>query len=292
MTLSVIMPNYNHAKYLSESLGAITSQSCCATEILFIDDASTDNSIEVIKHFPQITLLQNPKNLGPIETMNRGIQESNSEYIAFCSADDIILPGFFEKAITFLNNHPEIGLCSGKTCHFKNTASDQLIPQRMPLGNKPRSFDAQTLPKIFKKTTYFIHTTCAIFRRKHLLEFGGLNPKLLSLSDWYLNCQIALKYGAAYLPHYFAAFRLHDESYSKKLKASPKQEEMFHALMEEIKETGPEWEKLVKKTGLLAHAGVRMVLFLAKHPEYRSYFPRAFLKKCQFHWSFLRKGKM
>ncbi len=288
MTLSVIMPNYNHAKYLPKSLGAITSQSRPATEILVIDDGSTDNSVEVLKQFPEVTLLQNPSNLGPIPTINRGIEEATSDYVVFCSADDFILPGFFEKGVAFLEEHLDIGLCSGKTCHFK----EQLIPQRMPLGNQPRIFDAKALPKIFKKTTYFIHTTCAIFRRKHFLEFGGLNPKLLSVGDWYLNCQVALKYGAAYLPHYFAAFRLHDESYSKRLKSSPQQEEMFHALMKEIKETGPEWEKLVKDTGLLAHAGIGMVLFLAKYPEYRSYFPRAFLKKCHFHWSFLRKGVM
>lgn len=293
MDLSVILPNYNHAHYLPHSLEAILTQSLPPKEVIIIDDASTDESVAYIramqKKYPQIKLLQNPINLGPVPTVNRGIEEAQSELLAFCSADDFVLPHFFQKAVTFLSEHPEVGLCTGNTCHFESETPHLLIPDRMPLGNKPQIFSKDILPKIFKKTTFFIHTNCAIYRRKHVVEFGGLNPKLLSISDWYLNCQIALHYGAGYIPTPVAAFRLSSQSYSSILKASPERDKIYHALMEEIHNGGEEWEALFRETGLLSHVGIRLVLFLAKHKEYQSFFPLAFLKKCHFHYNKLVK---
>jgi hypothetical protein len=157
----------------------------------------------------------------------------------------------------------------------------------MPLGNSPQIFTKETLPKIFKKTTFFIHSNCAIYRKKHVVAFGGLNPKLKSFSDWYLNCLVALHHGVGYIPSLFGAFRLSEKSYANILKSSEHQEGMFHALMSDIQERN--LENLFKSTGLLSHGGIRLVLFLAKHKEYRSYFPLAFFKKCHFHLNKLLK---
>ncbi len=291
MALSVILPNFNHSHYLPAALEAILSQSFLPDEVLIIDDASTDKSVPLIKEWqqkhPQIKFLQNETNQGPVPTINRGIQEAQSELLAFCSADDFILPGFFEKTTSFLKQHPEVGICTGKTCHFKDNAPHFLVPDRMPLGNSPQIFTKERLPKIFRKTTFFIHSNCAIYRKKHIVAFGGLNPKLKSFSDWYLNCLIALHHGVGYIPSPFGAFRLSEKSYANTLKTSRHQEKMFHALLSDIKERG--LESLFKSTGLLSHGGIRLVLFLAKHKEYRYYFPRAFFKKCHFHLNKLLK---
>jgi glycosyltransferase involved in cell wall biosynthesis len=291
MALSVVLPNFNHSHHLPAALEAIFSQSFLPDEVLIIDDASTDKSIPLIKEwqqrYPQIKLLQNKINQGPVPTINRGIQEAQSELLAFCSADDFILPGFFEKATEFLKKHPEVGMCTGKTCHFEDNAPHFLVPDRMPLGDSPQIFTKETLPKIFKKTTFFIHSNCAIYRKKHVVAFGGLNPKLKSFGDWYLNCLVALHHGVGYIPSLFGAFRLSEKSYANILKSSEHQEGMFHALMSDIQERN--LENLFKSTGLLSHGGIRLVLFLAKHKEYRSYFPRAFFKKCHFHLNKLLK---
>lgn len=292
MNISVVLPNYNHAHNISETLEALFSQSAPPNEVIIIDDASTDDSLSVIakwqKKYSTISLLQNATNQGPIPSINHGIEAATSEYLAFCSADDIVLPGFFEKAKAYLDTHPEVGLCSGKTCHFKDQTPYQFIPDRMPLGNAPQAFTPDQLPRIFKKTTFFIHSNCTLYRRKHVLELGGLNPKLKSYGDWHMNCQIALKYGVGYIPALFGAFRLSEKSYAQKLKGSQDQETMFHTLLEEIEKSG--MQQIYKKTGLLAQGGIRLVLFLAKTRRYRSYFPRAFIKKCHFHLNKLLKN--
>ncbi|MCB1110508.1 MAG: glycosyltransferase family 2 protein, partial [Chlamydiia bacterium] len=293
MTLSVILPNFNHSHHLPLALESIFSQSLLPDEVLIIDDASTDDSVSVIKTWqnkhPQIRLLQNTVNQGPVPTINRGIQEAQSELLAFCSADDFVLPGFFKKASEFLHTHPEIGMCTGKTCHFHDHTPHLLLPDWMPFGNATQILTKDMLPQVFKKTTFFIHTNCAIHRKKHLIQFGGLNPKLKSLGDWYLNCLVALHYGVGYIPSYFGAFRLTETSYSQKLKSSEHQDGMFHSLLQDIKERN--LEHLFKDVGLLSHGGIRLVLFLAKQKEYRAFFPRAFLKKCHFHFNKLFKSR-
>ncbi len=69
-TVSVILPNYNHAHYLPQCLNAMLDQSVKPTEIIVIDDASTDNSIEVISDYvrrdPVVKLIQNEKNIGNV----------------------------------------------------------------------------------------------------------------------------------------------------------------------------------------------------------------------------------
>ena len=294
MTLSVILPNYNHAHFLDAALSAIFSQTKCPDEVLIIDDASTDDSLKVINDWMQkhseIKLLQNKINQGPIESVNLGIKKASSEFLAFCSADDKTLPNFFEMGVNFLQKHPYIGLCTGKNSHFHENAPDTFIPLQTPFGNTPKMFTKETIAKVFKKTTFFIHTNCTIYRRKHVLEMDGHLPKLKSISDWYMTVEIALKHGVGVIPEVFGAFRICENSYSNSLKSSRHQDEMFHALMKELKKKN--LEKVFKSSGLLAHVGISLVLFVAKHSEYRSFFLKAFAKKCHFHLKKLIQRKL
>ncbi|MCB1107773.1 MAG: glycosyltransferase family 2 protein [Chlamydiia bacterium] len=293
MTISVVLPNYNHALYLPQALKAIFAQSLLPNEVIIIDDASTDNSLSLIKKWqdkhPQIKLFQNKITQGPISSINQGIRAAKSDYLAFCSADDFVLSGFFEKAKDFLDIHPEIGLCTGNTCHFNNNSSYLLSPDQVSLGEVPQIFSPEELLKIFRKTTFFIHSNCTLYRKKYVEDLGGLNPRLKSYGDWHLNCQIALKYGIGYIPSFFGAFRLSDNSYAKKIKNSPELNKIFQTLMEEIEMNG--LAKIYKSTGLIAQGGIQFVLFLAKTKQYRHYFPLAFIKKCHFHLNTLLKKK-
>jgi len=76
-TLSVIIPNYNHGKYLPACLNAILRQSVTPLEVIILDDCSTDNSVEVVERFaaedPIFRLIRNPKNLGVMPNVNKGV---------------------------------------------------------------------------------------------------------------------------------------------------------------------------------------------------------------------------
>ena len=113
-TLSVIMGNYNHAHYLVESIPAILNQSFRPKEFIIIDDASTDNSVEVIEAFakkdPVVRFYKNDINLGNAPTYIKALEKVTGDYFLVAAADDLVFPGLFEKSIEMLEKHPQAGL--------------------------------------------------------------------------------------------------------------------------------------------------------------------------------------
>src|SRR5277367_1756646 len=103
-TLSVVVPNCNDAPYLEAQLKEICRQSFQPCEIIVVDDGSSDNSVEIIqrlaKKYPTIRLLSNDKNRGVIYSINRGAELARGDYIYFASANDLVLPGLFEKSMS------------------------------------------------------------------------------------------------------------------------------------------------------------------------------------------------
>src|ERR1700753_2127860 len=95
-TLSVLIPNYNHAHYLPEALESILSQSVKPLEIIVVDDASKDNSIAVLEEYsrkhPLIKYYKNEKNRGVVATLNRCIELAAGEYVFLPGADDRTMP--------------------------------------------------------------------------------------------------------------------------------------------------------------------------------------------------------
>src|ERR1700685_2382100 len=113
-TLSVVLPNYNHATLIGRALQALMAQERAPDEIIVIDDASTDDSIAVIERFPagvpSINVLRNPGNLGVIATLERGLRAARGTPVYFAAADDFVLPGFFETALRRLDANRDLGL--------------------------------------------------------------------------------------------------------------------------------------------------------------------------------------
>ena len=101
-SLSIIIPNFNDAKFLKECIDSIVTQSVTPDELIILDDASTDNSIEVISKaisgYPFARIEHNPVNLGfgGVPNANRGLQLAKSKYVYFLGANDFILPGLIE----------------------------------------------------------------------------------------------------------------------------------------------------------------------------------------------------
>jgi len=110
--ISVILPVYNAEKYVKEAIQSILNQTYPHFELLVINDGSIDNSLQIINSFEdnRIVLINNPENLGLIDTLDIGIRKSKGDYIARMDADDISLPQRFEKQIEFLNLNPDIDI--------------------------------------------------------------------------------------------------------------------------------------------------------------------------------------
>lgn len=216
-TVSVIIPNYNHAHYIIETLESVLSQSLTPAEVIIVDDASTDNSIEVIEGFiarePTIKLLRNEVNVGPIVTVNRTLTHVTSEYVYSMAADDRILPAFFEESISLLDQYPQAGLCSADMAFIDERGNQTGEYRSASIAKAAFLTPAEVLGQLYREPNYIIGGT-TIFRRSALDEVGGFPPQLLSLCDWFTERAIGLKHGACYIPEALFLWRQTGNNYS------------------------------------------------------------------------------
>jgi glycosyltransferase involved in cell wall biosynthesis len=117
-TVSVIMPVYNAGKFLVRAIESIQKQTMDHLEFLIIDDNSSDNSWDIIKHYAKrdkrIRVFRNTKNLGLVASLNFILPKTHGTYIARMDADDISLPERFAKQIALLEGFPNLVACGGQ----------------------------------------------------------------------------------------------------------------------------------------------------------------------------------
>ncbi|PLX70547.1 MAG: glycosyl transferase [Denitrovibrio sp.] len=110
--VSIILPMYNDEKFIKEAVSSVLSQTYENWEMIIIDDASTENSLEIIEDFAsndsRIRVFSFDKNKGLSEARNKAIEEAGGKYIAFLDSDDLWLPEKLERQIDFMkeNNLP------------------------------------------------------------------------------------------------------------------------------------------------------------------------------------------
>jgi glycosyltransferase involved in cell wall biosynthesis len=225
-TLSVLMPNYNHSRYLAEAITGIATQSRPPDEFLILDDASTDNSLEVIapflNQFPFIRLIRHEHNQGVIVACQRLFAEARGDYVFSGAADDIRLPGFFQSTFELIEEFPQAGLVFG----IVGMIDDQ--GRRLMTGSASRWHDALYAdPPRFLREYLAVerpsHSACAgtIYRRDAIQEVGGFRADLGSWADTFAFRAIGLKYGVCYLPQEVVQARILAGSFSHQSSIQP-----------------------------------------------------------------------
>lgn len=270
-TLSVILPNYNHSRFIGESLEAILRQSFRPIEIIVVDDGSTDDSIMVIEEFankePIIKLLRNDTNQGIIFSVNRALEIASGEYVYFTAADDRVLPGFFEKSMILLAQYPHAGLCCSWPTSLEET-TDVLHENRLSWSQRPRYFSPEELAEVIQGGYIAGHTS--VIKRQALLEAGGYIPELKWHSDWFLVHVIAFKHGVCYIPESLAAIRVSKKTYSASGREDYKlQSQVLNHLLKLLKSTTYRWLlPYFIRGSLMSHFGDEIVRVVMSHPEH------------------------
>jgi glycosyltransferase involved in cell wall biosynthesis len=117
-SIDVVIPNYNHAQYLRDCVESILTQDVEDLRLLIIDNASTDNSVEVANELaakdPRIEIIARKKNLGPHASFNEGVDWAKSKYFALVCADDFLTPGSLKRALSVLEQDANIAFAIGK----------------------------------------------------------------------------------------------------------------------------------------------------------------------------------
>ena len=153
------MPTYNVAPYVKEAIESVLQQTYRDFELLVIDDCSTDNTVEVVRGIEdeRIRIVQNEKNVGLAENLNRGLSHITTEYVARMDGDDIAEPYWLEREVAVLDSHPEIGICSGGFKRFGSVKSLVRFPERHEDILANMLFECSVIVPTFRMSLYRDH---------------------------------------------------------------------------------------------------------------------------------------
>ena len=218
MLLSVVLPNFNHAKWLPRSVNALLSQSEPPDEIIIVDDASTDNSISVIEKLARdhkaIRLIRHATNLGAVTAMTTGFAAAKGEFVLFSAADDFVLPGLLQRALAALRKYPQAALfCAGVV---------MVDPQDKIVGFRPftepvwtaRYVTPHEVRRLILTSDNWIIGPSVIYRRECLMAIGGFDPALGSFCDGIVVRNLALLHGFYFDPDILAICMVYPQSFS------------------------------------------------------------------------------
>lgn len=170
--ISVIIPCYNTAEYVEDTIASLLAQSYTNWEAILVNDASPDHVLSIIEPYEKkdkrFTVVNNKTNLGLSGARIEGIAKSSGKYIFPLDSDDYIDSSYFEKAVKFLEEDDEIEVVYSDTMKF---------------GAVNILFDLEeyTLPYLLMKNCI---VASAFFRRSTYDKVGGYCDKLEFLEDW------------------------------------------------------------------------------------------------------------
>jgi glycosyltransferase involved in cell wall biosynthesis len=199
--VSVVIPAFNHGRYVGEAVQSALDQSYPDLEVIVIDDGSTDNTREVIRGFGDRVRYFHQENRGLAASRNRGIGESRGDFVAFLDADDLWLPRKLERQLEVFDQHPSARLVYAGVFHVD-------CGGRVLKEIRPRHRGA-TLPQLLLDNIVIGSGTTAVVPRECLRELGGFDERFSVCEDWELWLRIARRYEMDYVDEPLAKYRLH-----------------------------------------------------------------------------------
>jgi len=226
-TVTLVVPNFNHAHYLPESLGSIVNQTRAPDRVIIIDDCSTDDSIEVISRFladrPSWRLIRHDTNQGVVRGQNEALAVADTDWIGFLGADDALHPRYLEQAMAKAQSCPEAGLifaCCEIIGPNGHSGNRMLRPMMLPASQSTMLTPADVRRVLRLGDNYFSGTT-SLYRRSALQALGGFDVKLGSFSDAFLARQLALTFGCYFIAEALGYWRIHGQNYSTATATDP-----------------------------------------------------------------------
>jgi glycosyltransferase involved in cell wall biosynthesis len=204
--VSVVIPTYNTARFIADAIDSALAQSYKPSEIIVIDDGSSDNTREVITHYGDKIKYIYQSNAGPASARNKGVKEARGEWIAFLDSDDYWDKDHLELLLKHAQDHPDASLIY---CGKKWVDMDGKLIQD--------SFEQTQFPSgwIFKDmfTANYISSTSVVLVKKGIfIELGGFDKQLRIAEDYDLWIRIAAVSPICGVPIYTLNYRRHENN--------------------------------------------------------------------------------
>jgi glycosyltransferase involved in cell wall biosynthesis len=247
--ITVIIPTYNRASMIRESVASVLRQTFTDFEIIVVDDGSTDNTKAVVESFkdPRIKYIYQ-ENRGASAARNTGIEASSSEYVAFLDSDDVYIDNAIENALKYLELYPDVGFCYGQ-CHMSRLGGEVYRTRISHFHKKSTVIKPLTQVKELLAIDCPITLSTLTVRRTCLIEIGGFNEDLVVAEDWHVFIKLAKKYPAFYIAEPLTIQRHHNKQLRHLIK--PGKEKAFLLCLKEIFEDpviAPHFSGIKRKT--------------------------------------------
>ncbi|WP_062291799.1 glycosyltransferase [Nostoc piscinale] len=217
---SVMIPTYNCANYLKETLLSVLTQDpgLEQMQIEVIDDCSTKDDPEtVVKDIGQgrVSFFRQQQNVGATANFNTCIQRAKGEWIHILHGDDTVLPNFYSRLRQGIEQDPTVGAAFSRYLHIDESSNWRLMShlERETAGTLPNFW--QTLAVINR-----VMTPCIVVKRSVYEDLGGFHPELIHAADWEMWRRIAVNYPIWFEPQPLACYREHSSSDTSRLTRS------------------------------------------------------------------------
>jgi glycosyltransferase involved in cell wall biosynthesis len=206
--VSVVVPAYNAARTLPETVRSVLDQTVRDIEVIVVDDGSTDGTVEAAHAIDdrRVTVMSQP-NAGVSAARNTGAQAARGRYVAFLDSDDLWLPHKLERQLEILEREPGVHAVQAGVI-FVDDALEPLSVRRCVDWSDPL---LDTL--YFRNLPAFPSTV--VFRREKLLERGGFDTSLVILEDWELAVHAAWHWGLQSVHEPLGLYRFHPGNRSR-----------------------------------------------------------------------------
>jgi glycosyltransferase involved in cell wall biosynthesis len=220
--VSVVLPNYNYARYLDERIQSLLNQTYNDFELIIVDDASTDNSLEVISKYTEDKRVKTQfftQNSGlPYKRWNDGAALAEGEYILFAGADDTCAPTLLEKLVEKLDANSNVGIAytqsleidsQGKLIRCLKVHTDDLDKERWSndFVNNGRNECCYLIVK-----NVIPNASAVLMRREKFEEVGRFDEKLRLVADWMLWAKILFTSDVAFIAEPLNSWRTHHQT--------------------------------------------------------------------------------
>ncbi|MEO7257550.1 MAG: glycosyltransferase family A protein [Sphingomicrobium sp.] len=204
--MSVVIPTYNHARFLGGAIDSVLAQTIAAAEIIVVDDGSTDRPEEVVIQYPAVRLIRQD-NRGLAAARNTGWHAASNPFVTFLDADDLLRPNALEVGLGQLERHPDAAFTYAAYANLYWPSG-----RTVPVAFRPVPEDG--FAAILRVNPIGMHGT-VLYRRTCLEAVGGFAEELAASEDYELYLRLAARFLVACSPEVLADYRQHDSNMSR-----------------------------------------------------------------------------
>jgi hypothetical protein len=216
-TIAVVIPNRNDSAYLTACLDSVLQQSARPDQIIFVDDQSSDKSLEIaqgiLKDISGSQIIANPTCLGTMGALNEGLKCVSSDYVLFLASNDYLIDGIFERAKSSIAFAGSPGVWSAMVWAADESGRSMYLYPSPVVAVKDTFLPPDECVRLAMSLGNWFTGTTLIFHRETLQKIGGFDKDYQGLADLLAALTIASIKGASFSPEPFGVIRLHSGGY-------------------------------------------------------------------------------